>query len=248
MKDKIKNFVSQYKKVDGDKRSGYFYGIIFVFIFLLAVILKFTGNLSHPTSEASNNTKDKETTNTQILEYETIFKEIGNNYEEDVIIYLYDTLAYADFNDALSGRPLTALSKKYFINIKKDKENEEKSYMDLKNAKVDDNISDNVDTIFVDPENILELLKANTFKKNNKYMVETNSWIKLYNELTEKNIEKKVTGEIEIEMLSYDKNGLKLSLNLTNLYKNTSYDYAKVIYDINIYNIGETILSNKETE
>ena len=79
-------------------------------------------------------------------------------------------------------------------------------------------------------------------------MIETNNWIKLYNEVTNKNIEKKITGEIEITILSNENNELSLLLNLTNLYKNTNYDYIKVIYHIEFYNINNVDLSNVEIE
>ena len=72
-------------------------------------------------------------------------------------------------------------------------------------------------------------------------MIETSAWINLYNIINNKQLEKIVTGEIEVNVISCEEN-IKVILDLTNLYKNLNYDYKKVIYDITFYDI------NLETE
>ena len=231
MKNKLLNLISKYKNSNQEKKTTYFYGIIFIFIFIFALILKFTGNLT--TKEINkNNNVNEEKLETNITNYDDIFNNISNNYEENIQVDIYDS---------------NFLTKEY-INVKKDQDKKLITYVDLNKSTIENKVPDNIDATFITPENIKKLMLSNTYKKDNKYMIETNNWIKLYNEVTNKNIEKKITGEIEITILSTENNELSLLLNLTNLYKNTNYDYIKVIYHIEFYNINNVDLSNVEIE
>ena len=244
MKDKIKSFVSKYKSLNQESKTLYFYGAIFVILLVFGLVLKLTGKLEHKKPETSNNDQE-DVVETNSTDYEEIFNKISNNYEEDVVVYWYDSISYPNTDLNNSKKPLTGLYKKEFINVKKDEDKEIITYMDLINSKVEEELND-IDIIFIKPENILELMSSNSYKKDNKYMIETDNWIKLYNKLTNKNVERLVTGEIKITVLSYENDELKLSLDLTNLYKNLNHICTKVIYDINIYNINNIDLSDIE--
>ena len=105
--------------------------------------------------------------------------------------------------------------------------------------KIEGEVFQGIDITFVNKTDLLKLLDSKTYSKDNSYMVETSVWIKLYNEINNKNISKLVTGEIEATIASYNEDELNLLLDLTNLYKNLDYDYEKVIYEIKFYNIDK---------
>jgi hypothetical protein len=240
MKDKIKDFSSKYKGLNQETKSAYFYGVLFLFLLVFGVILKFTGKLDRPKN--TNTPTNNDTKEVNKLDCDSIFNKTINNYKEYIVIQ-YDNkksfvdienfnnelyINYVNLNDqTLNGKYFKSNDTLYVLNNNKYEE-------------IDTEIKD-IDLTFISPKNILELINANTYKKDNKYMIETSAWINLYNIINNKQLEKIVTGEIEVNVISCKEN-IKVILDLTNLYKNLNYDYKKVIYDITFYDI------NLETE
>lgn len=240
MKDKIKDFASKYKELNQETKSAYFYGVLFLFLLVFGVVLKFTGKLDRPKN--TNTPTNNDTKEVNKLDCDSIFNKTINNYKEYIVIQ-YDNkksfvdienfnnelyINYVNLNDqTLNGKYFKSNDTLYVLNNNKYEE-------------IDTEIKD-IDLTFISPKNILELINANTYKKDNKYMIETSAWINLYNIINNKQLEKIVTGEIEVNVISCEEN-IKVILDLTNLYKNLNYDYKKVIYDITFYDI------NLETE
>lgn len=219
MMDKEKK---KFKDLDIETKTTYFYGIILVFIIIVAFIVKFT----------THNSKEKKACNEsvvqeEIIDYKKVLNSISDNYELDIVINKYY------FNE--------------YVNIKKQGINEIINVNKFDSNSIysqDDMINENIDMVFINPLNILKLLNVQTYSSKNKYIIETNNWLNLYNEINNTKIEKNVTGEISIEFLSKENNEYIIEMDLTNLYKNLNYDYQKVIYNMKFYNINKTILSN----
>ena len=240
MKDKIKDFVSKYKGLNKETKGTYFYGTIFLLLLVLGIVLKFTGKLDRPKN--TNTPTNNDTKEVNKLDCDSIFNKTINNYKEYIVIQ-YDNkksfvdienfnnelyINYVNLNDqTLNGKYFKSNDILYILNNNKYEE-------------IDTEIKD-IDLTFISPKNILELINANTYKKDNKYMIVTSAWINLYNIINNKQLEKLITGEIEADMISCGES-IKVMLDLTNLYKNLNYDYKKVIYDITFYDI------NLETE
>ena len=120
MKDKIKDSISKYKSLNQEGKSLYFYGVIFVILLLVGLVLKITGKLEPKKTYTSDNTKQEEVVENDVNDYAEIINEMSGNYEEDITVYWYDSISYADIDLNGSKKPLTGLYKKEFINIKKD--------------------------------------------------------------------------------------------------------------------------------
>ncbi len=212
----------KFKNLDSETKTTYFYGIIFVFIIIVALIVKFV-----PSKSNDNKTYNENITQEEIIDYNKVLNDISNNYESDIIINKYY------FNE--------------YINVKKQGLNEIiniKKYDSNNTYNQDDIINENIDITFIKPQNILRLINAKTYSNKNKYMIETNNWLNLYNEINNAQLEKTVSGEILIEFISDKDNEYKIEMDLTNLYKNLNYDYQSVIYDMKFYNINKIDISN----
>ncbi len=212
----------RFKNLDSETKSTYFYGIIFLFLIVVALVVKFIPNKEKEEKSVKENTTIEETFN-----YKSLLNNISDNYELDIIINKYY------FNE--------------YINIKKQGLNEIidiKKYDSNNTYNQDDTINEDIDMTFITPQSILRLLNINTYNDGNKYMIESSNYLKLYNELNNTNLEKIVSGEISIEFLSHENNEYVIKMDLTNLYKNLNYDYESVTYNLKFYNINKINLSN----
>ncbi len=211
----------KFRSLDQETRNIYFYGALFVFIILTALIIKLI-----PNKELTVSCSNKEDIINE-LTYQEILKNISNNYEEDIIINKYYTNEYINIKKELD---------KEIINVKKNNINE--TIYNLNNK---EEILNDIDITFIKPENILELIYIGTHD-NNKYIINTDSWINIYNKINNTELSKKIDGQITIEFTSYKDNNLSLLIDLTNLYNNLDYNYEKVNYNIEFKNINKIVL------
>lgn len=214
----------KFRNLNSETKTSYFYGIIFLLVIIVALIVKFV-----PSKVVEKKNSNENIILEELIDYEKILNDISNNYELDVIVNKYYVNEYIN----VKKQGLNEI-----INIKKFNSNNTYNQ--------DDIINEDVDMTFINPLNILKLLNVKTYSDKNKYMVETNRWLKLYNELNGTNIEKSISGEITIEFLSKENDEYKIEMNLTNLYKNLNYDYENVIYNMKFYNINKVNLSNND--
>lgn len=244
--EKTKDLFSKYKQLDPESKVNYFYIAVFAAIIVMALILKLTGNLNvtklkDRNEEQSSKTTIEEPIEDTDLDYEDVISSLGDNYEEDITISLDNDQSVLNIKQVGLGQLINYTNKKqnnmYVEYIG--------NYYKINNdsaEKLDGEPFEGIDITFINPTNIIKLINNKTYQKDNSYMIETSAWLELYNNINNKKREKLVTGEIEINMLSYKEGTLELSLDLTNLYKNLDYDYKKVTYNIKFYNIGTTTL------
>ena len=91
-------------------------------------------------------------------------------------------------------------------------------------------------------------ISKNEKERDNCININSNSnYNEVYNQINGTQIQKTVSGEVSVEILSSENNELLLSLDLTNLYKNLDYDYEQVIYKIKFYNINGISLAVEES-
>lgn len=221
----------KFRSLDQETRNIYFYGILFIFIISVALIMKLTPN--EKVVDCSNKKEE-----TVVINYQNILKNITNNYEEDITINKYYFNEYVNIKHQLEKEKINIKTinnnETYYI-----KENSLYKFIDNKYEIYNDKIFKETDTSFINPENILKLIDKKTYEKDNTYMIETSSWINLYNEINNTNLSKKITGEILLDFISYKNNELLLKIDLTNLYKNLDYEYENVIYLIKFKNINK---------
>jgi hypothetical protein len=211
----------KFRSLDQETRNIYFYGALFVFIILTALIIKLI-----PNKELTVSCSNKEDIINELTYQETL-ENISNNYEENIIINKYYINEYINIKKELD---------KEIVNVKKNNINE--TIYNLNNK---EEILNDIDITFIKPENILELIYIGTHD-NNKYIINTDSWINIYNKINNTELSKKIDGQITIEFTSYKDNNLSLLIDLTNLYNNLDYNYEKVNYNIEFKNINKIVL------
>ncbi len=242
-KFRLKGLFSKYRSFDNEKKSTYFYGIAFAILLVAGLILKITSSINNKNKE--ENPEQEKTVD--VINYENYLSKINGNYEEDIKIDDYSKKEYINIKRNNNSELITFVNpvdQDLNIVYAKQKSNVYK----IENGKytlLKEDIFKDKDITFIKPENLLKLLKNKTYQKDNKYMIETSEWLKLYNEINETSFEKKVTGELEIEVVSLENNELNLSMDFTNLYKNLGYDYSKVVYTLKIYNVGNIDFSKE---
>ncbi len=225
---KFKNFIN--KTNEENNNLGYFYGIIFVFLIIFALIIKFTSNNNNNNTNNNVNLSNQNNKIESVINYKEVLSDISDNYELDISVNKYYFNEYVNVKVEGTNK---------LINVKKFDSNNTYSQ--------NDKIDEDIDLTFVYPQNILKLLDYQTYSSENKYMFETNKWIELYNEINNTNIEKIISGEIVVEFLSNENNEFIIQMDLTNLYKNLNYNYNNVIYNMKFYNINKIDLSNNNT-
>lgn len=225
---KFKNFIN--KTNEENNNLGYFYGIIFVFLIIFALIIKFTSNNNNNNTNNDVNLSNQNNKIESVINYKEVLSDISDNYELDISVNKYYFNEYVNVKVEGTNK---------LINVKKFDSNNTYSQ--------NDKIDEDIDLTFVYPQNILKLLDYQTYSSENKYMFETNKWIELYNEINNTNIEKIISGEIVVEFLSNENNEFIIQMDLTNLYKNLNYNYNNVIYNMKFYNINKIDLSNNNT-
>ena len=102
MKDKIKDFASKYKGLNQETKSAYFYGVLFLFLLVFGVILKFTGKLDRPKN--TNTPTNNDTKEVNKLDCDSIFNKTINNYKEYIVIQYDNKKSFVDienFNNEL---------------------------------------------------------------------------------------------------------------------------------------------------
>ena len=226
---KLENLFAKIRSSNSETKSTYAYLIMLIIIIIAGVSIKLG-------SRSENKVNDRVQTQEQVstIDYSSELSNFSNNYETGIVINKYYINEYIDVKKSGDNKLLTIktqnLSGEYNSNDTKLKE-----------------ILKDKDLTFTTPENIAKLLDNKTHSEENKYMIEANKCIEVYNQINNTQIQKTISGEVSVEILSSENDELLLSVDLTNLYKNLDYDYDQVIYKIKFYNKNGVSLTVEES-
>ncbi len=228
-----------------NKKEMIFYGVVFGIILILSLITKYTSK----ENENKNNNDNNSTQSTNTNDEEGLLKSLNNNnYDADLIIIADTDLLNLLIRKENETKELIAKTYRdenqiFYINGDKIFKYSNNNFIIDNNSK----IYNNYDKTFMDMDNINELIEKHTYEIDLKeedydikrYKIEASRVIDIYNDYNKTDLDKRVSGEVILDIY-YNKDDLKgLKLDLTNLYQNLNYDYIKVTYTYEFANFNK---------
>lgn len=228
-----------------NKKETIFYGIVFGIILILSLITKFT---SKDNENKNNNDNSTQSTNT-IDNEDGLLKSLdNNNYDADLTIIADTDLLNLLIRKESQTKELIAKTYRdenqiFYINGDKIYKYSNNNFI-LDNSS---NIYNRYDKTFMVMVNVNELIEKHTYEIDLKeedydikrYKIEASRVIGIYNDYNKTDLNKRVSGEVILDIY-YNEDTLKgMKLDLTNLYQNLNYDYIKVIYTYEFANFNK---------